>query len=68
MDVYHLLSKPELTEKASTRVCNALALLQVIVSLLLSDVKLNEDRLFCLLIILTRMKFCLSIPPLIHLI
>uniref|UniRef100_A0A9I9DIH2 Cell differentiation protein rcd1 n=1 Tax=Cucumis melo TaxID=3656 RepID=A0A9I9DIH2_CUCME len=29
MDVYHLLSKPELTEKASTRVCNALALLQV---------------------------------------
>ncbi|KAA0040229.1 cell differentiation protein rcd1 isoform X1 [Cucumis melo var. makuwa] len=32
MDVYHLLSKPELTEKASTRVCNALALLQCVAS------------------------------------
>lgn len=68
MDVYHMLSKPDLTEKASTRVCNALALLQVIISLLLSDVKLNEDRLFCLLIILTCMKLCLSIPPRIHVI
>ncbi|XP_022136039.1 cell differentiation protein rcd1 isoform X2 [Momordica charantia] len=30
MEVYHLLSKPDLTEKASTRVCNALALLQCV--------------------------------------
>ncbi|XP_038888595.1 cell differentiation protein rcd1 isoform X2 [Benincasa hispida] len=32
MEVYHLLSKPDLTEKASTRVCHALALLQCVAS------------------------------------
>ncbi|XP_011658697.1 cell differentiation protein rcd1 isoform X2 [Cucumis sativus] len=32
MDVYHMLSKPDLTEKDSTRVCNALALLQCVAS------------------------------------
>ncbi|CAK9316209.1 unnamed protein product [Citrullus colocynthis] len=32
MEVYHLLSKPDLTEKASTRVCYALALLQCVAS------------------------------------
>lgn len=61
MEVYHLLSKPDLTEKASTRVCYALALLQVMISLLVSDMKLNEQRLFCLLVILPCFKLCFSI-------
>lgn len=47
MEIYHLLSRPDLTEKDSTRVCNALALLQVMISLLASDLKMNERKLYC---------------------